>query len=167
MRVSLFRRLLGSGVVLLLAAGWSAETSAQQASPQVVPQVQAPPPQQVPPHGTPPDFVEVSKPLIPAVVNVSSSRPPQRQPPPPGRTLPQLPPPFDELFPEAPPGDGQDGARRGSQALGSGFLIDASGYVVTNNHVVEGAESISLILHDEWVISSRAASCMGTVLAWG
>jgi len=35
-----------------------------------------------------------------------------------------------------------------SQALGSGLIIDSSGYVVTNNHVIEGADSITVTLED-------------------
>ncbi|MBW2584488.1 MAG: trypsin-like peptidase domain-containing protein [Deltaproteobacteria bacterium] len=33
--------------------------------------------------------------------------------------------------------------------LGSGFIIDKTGYIVTNNHVVDGADSIKVILKDE------------------
>lgn len=35
------------------------------------------------------------------------------------------------------------------QAMGSGFIIDIKGYIVTNNHVVEGADKIKVILKDE------------------
>src|SRR2546430_16999498 len=34
------------------------------------------------------------------------------------------------------------------QSLGSGFVIDPAGYVVTNNHVIEGADEITVILSD-------------------
>jgi serine protease Do len=47
--------------------------------------------------------------------------------------------PFDEFFRDF---GGEDGAPRRSNALGSGFVISADGYVVTNNHVIEGADEI-------------------------
>jgi serine protease Do len=47
--------------------------------------------------------------------------------------------PFDEFFRDF---GGGDGAPRRSNALGSGFVISADGYVVTNNHVIEGADEI-------------------------
>ena len=34
------------------------------------------------------------------------------------------------------------------QSLGSGFVIDPAGYIVTNNHVIEGADEITVILND-------------------
>ena len=33
--------------------------------------------------------------------------------------------------------------------LGSGFIIDAAGIIVTNNHVIEGADEITVIMHDQ------------------
>ena len=46
------------------------------------------------------------------------------------------------------------GSRRqgGGVGFGSGFLIDSDGYIVTNNHVVEGADRITVTLHDERTI---------------
>ena len=38
--------------------------------------------------------------------------------------------------------------RRGT-SLGSGFIIDKAGYIVTNNHVIEGADQITVVLHDD------------------
>ncbi|GEO99790.1 DegQ family serine endoprotease [Methylobacterium haplocladii] len=79
-----------------------------------------------------------------------------------GRTGPQLPPgtPFEDLFEEffkkrGQRGDnnkGEDDSPRGqsrkSNSLGSGFIIDAAGLVITNNHVIGDANDIQVILHD-------------------
>ena len=58
--------------------------------------------------------------------------------------------PFNEFFQRFFDGQG-DGAglpQRRSEGQGSGFLIDASGYIVTNNHVAGGAEEITVTLQD-------------------
>lgn len=68
--------------------------------------------------------------------------------------------PFDEFFghffgaPGMTPRTG-----RTTQALGSGFLIDESGYIVTNNHVIENSDTISVLLQDG---SELHASLVGT-----
>jgi len=123
--------------------------------------------------------------LLPSVVNISTSQnAPARgnaQPRPDAPDMPQLPPgsPFEEFFRdffnrnrppggpgpqgEAPapgrPGQGQPGQgqppRRGAQSLGSGFIVDASGIVVTNNHVIDGADEINVILQDNTSIRAR------------
>ena len=41
-----------------------------------------------------------------------------------------------------------DRAPRQANSLGSGFIVDSTGYVVTNNHVIEGGEEITVIMHD-------------------
>jgi len=51
---------------------------------------------------------------------------------------------FGPYFGNPPPG----GARRQS-GLGTGFIIDREGYIVTNNHVVDGADQIKVVLQDE------------------
>jgi len=70
-------------------------------------------------------------------------------------SMPQLPPgsPFEEFFEEffkkngrGAPGDEHSSRRVNS--LGSGFIIDASGIVVTNNHVIADADEITVILND-------------------
>jgi serine protease Do len=68
--------------------------------------------------------------------------------------LPQLPPgtPFQEFFDEFMNPKGENGGKippqRKSSSLGSGFVIDASGIVVTNNHVIGDADEIMVIFND-------------------
>ncbi|MEA2744514.1 MAG: serine protease Do, partial [Acetobacteraceae bacterium] len=50
-------------------------------------------------------------------------------------------------------GDNQPAPRR-AQSLGSGFIVDAAGYVVTNNHVIEGADEVSVILQDNTTLKA-------------
>lgn len=50
--------------------------------------------------------------------------------------------PFEEFFDDFFDEEGKDGSPRKVSSLGSGFVIDPSGLVVTNNHVIEGADEI-------------------------
>ena len=101
-------------------------------------------------HGkeAPYSFSNLVEKLSPSVVNITtSSTVPNRQ-----ELNPQLPPgsPFEDLFKDFMD-RGQNGAprrqRRGT-ALGSGFIISADGYVVTNNHVIENADQIEIEFFD-------------------
>ena len=90
--------------------------------------------------GTRPDsFSELSKRLMPAVVNITTSRVVASE-------LPQFEEgplqDFNEFFGRDPEGFSQEGA------LGSGFVISADGLIVTNNHVIEGADEINAIFSD-------------------
>jgi len=122
---------------------------------------------QIPPPGAPSSFAPLAQRLLPAVVNIQTTTAPTAQARPGQRPdapdVPQAPPgsPFEEFFRDflernRPPGQAQPGppgrqqpppSRRG-QSLGSGFVIDASGIIVTNNHVIEGADEINVVLHD-------------------
>jgi serine protease Do len=99
-----------------------------------------------PPPGAPMSFADIFEKVSPAVVsiNVTSRVDMTRL----QRQIPGL--PF-ELKPPGPGGEddneGGNGPRR--QSAGSGFFISADGYVVTNNHVIEDAESIKVVLKDE------------------
>ena len=53
--------------------------------------------------------------------------------------------------PDGPPGSG--GGR--AVSLGSGFIIDTAGYVVTNNHVIEGADEITVTLTDNTTLKAK------------
>jgi serine protease Do len=62
--------------------------------------------------------------------------------------MPSFPPgsPFEEFFKQF---DQPGGKKRKAQSLGSGFIIDETGYVITNNHVIDNAEKIMVILYDD------------------
>ncbi len=90
--------------------------------------------------------------VMDAVVNISASTnvPAEQQRAVP---MPQLPPgtPFQEFFDEfMNPKNGSGGPlpARKSSSLGSGFVIDPSGIVVTNNHVIGDADEIMVIFND-------------------
>jgi len=60
-------------------------------------------------------------------------------------------PRFRRLFPEQPPGespDGQSNLPNIPTAVGSGIIIDSAGVILTNNHVVHGADEIIVRLSD-------------------
>ncbi len=89
-----------------------------------------------------------------AVVNISASTTVEAK----GRTLPQLPQgtPFEDLFEEffnrRGQGNGNNAPaprqQRRSNSLGSGFVIDAAGIVVTNAHVIGDANDVTVIFTD-------------------
>ncbi len=72
--------------------------------------------------------------------------------------MPQLPPgsPFEELFKEFfDKRGGEEQQKRRGTSLGSGFVIDGDGYIVTNNHVIQGAEDITVIFRDDTQLKAK------------
>jgi serine protease Do len=98
------------------------------------------------PAATAPDFVVLVKDLKPAVVNISTSKTVRlRRPVLPGPRSPQQ-DFFDDFFEHF--FEGQPQTPRKERSLGSGFVISADGYILTNDHVVDGADEIKVRLSD-------------------
>ncbi|HXP04697.1 MAG TPA: DegQ family serine endoprotease [Stellaceae bacterium] len=105
----------------------------------------------------PDSFADLAEKLLPAVVNISTTQTVKTEQHT-GKAspdLPQLPPgsPFEEFFKDFFNHNKQNNAdpdpdARKATSLGSGFIVDANGYVVTNNHVIADADEITVILHD-------------------
>jgi serine protease Do len=105
----------------------------------------------------PDSFADLAAKLLPAVVNVASSATVTARNGGPGPDFPMFPPgsPFEQFFKDFmnrnhPPGggEGQPAPERRTQSLGSGFIIDPSGIIVTNNHVIDGADEVTVTLQD-------------------
>jgi len=96
---------------------------------------------------TGPNWVELASKLKPAVVNVSTkrteSRPQMKSPFGPGD-------PFEQFFKEF-----GDQPRRSVRSMGSGFIINSDGHILTNNHVVDRTTEITAKLSDGRELNSK------------
>jgi serine protease Do len=100
-----------------------------------------------------PDFTEMVKTNGVAVVNISTTQKakPAVKGMPKNQQLPEgMPPEMEELFKHFfnDPNGGGFGGQEESQSLGSGFIISADGYILTNHHVVNNADEIIVKLTD-------------------
>jgi serine protease Do len=110
-------------------------------------------------HGATISLADLAERVMPAVVNIAAVTTSETR----GRNLPQLPQlgpdtPFGDLFEEFFNRRGRGGEQgqnqnqppqqRRSQSAGSGFVVDPSGLVVTNNHVIGDANEITVVFSD-------------------
>ena len=113
----------------------------------------------------PESFADLAKKVSPAVVNIASTQEVEQS----QGGMPGLPfdfpegSPFEEFFKQFRHQFGDQGQRgappRQAMGLGSGFIIDPEGYVVTNNHVIDGASKVEVRLEDD---STYPAEIIGT-----
>jgi serine protease Do len=110
-------------------------------------------------------FADLAEKLLPSVVNISTVQKPGAQ------TaeledmmdaFPQMPPgsPFEEFFKEFKNqqqrrGQMPDDNSQKVTSVGSGFVIDTAGFVVTNNHVIQDADEITVTLHDNTTLKAE------------
>jgi len=95
----------------------------------------------------PDSFADLAEKLLPAVVNISTSQTVEGRG---GVQIPQLPPgsPFQDFFKDFFEKNRPQERKRSVTSLGSGFIIRNGEYVVTNNHVIQDADEITVILQD-------------------
>ncbi|MFO1137046.1 MAG: DegQ family serine endoprotease [Rhodoblastus sp.] len=141
--VKLTRRLsrpaAAAGLALALALGGAATV--------------APPIAPAHARGAPDSFADLAANVSGAVVNISATQTVEARRGGGGGAGPQFQPgtPFDDLFEEFFKRRGQGGGeqrQRRSNSLGSGFVIDASGIVITNNHVIADANEVYVVFTD-------------------
>ena len=98
----------------------------------------------------PDSFADQVDRLSPAVVNISTTTIVNEGP---AMDMPEFPPgsPFEDFFKNF----GDNDRKRRAASLGSGFIIDDAGIVVTNFHVIENAEEITVTLADETSFTAK------------
>ncbi len=87
-------------------------------------------------------FVRVAEELLPSVVSIFTTRRVAEN----GSSLRDF---FEDFFGRGMPGQQQPRQERQMQGLGSGVIVDADGYILTNYHVIEGADDIQVELYDQ------------------
>jgi serine protease Do len=143
-----FKRLLAGIVLPVLLLGCSPSNHAQSASPPPAAQAAVPGVQL-------PDFTALVKREGPAVVNISTTQTLR------SRGFPfAMPPdmspddPFYEFFRRFMPPPGSPQTYQ-SQSLGSGFIISEDGYILTNAHVIDGADEVTVKLTDKRTFKAK------------
>ncbi len=148
-----FRRLRSSGVGLAFAIGLMTaalfhlpyqSTAQQQQGTGVPAAARNPPPASSSLLNLSEAFASIAEHVKPSVVYIKSGRkadPARRN----VRPRMQVPPGFEEFFRGVPPMQQEPRFQEGS---GSGFIVSADGYILTNNHVVDGSDQVTVRLLD-------------------
>jgi len=95
-------------------------------------------------------FVSIAESVTPSVVNISTERTARV----PGGRHPAVPEEFRRFF-NMPEGQGQAPQEVPQPGTGTGFILSPDGYIMTNNHVVEGSNRIRVTLHDRRQFDAR------------
>jgi serine protease Do len=176
-----WKRIAAGGLAVAIAAtpmsSWAQSQSQGQAPAPAAPQpdasgtmLPAPPPpapaiNQPPAPGAaaapagPSSIADLSEGLLDAVVNISTSQSVKSDGNGPQQPQIQDGSPFQEFFDDFFDGEGGQRGNQKVSSLGSGFVIDPTGYVVTNNHVIEGADDIEVVFPNG---SKLKATLIGT-----
>ncbi len=98
----------------------------------------------------PDSFADLANKLLPTVVNIATSQTLKSGP----QVSLDLPPdsPLQDLFKDFL---GPQNVPKHVTSLGSGFILDPSGYIVTNNHVIEDADQITVTLNDGTALPAK------------
>lgn len=118
----------------------------------------------------PEGFADLVEQLMPSVVNISTSQTVELSNKPfsflfrdfeGGENSPfsELPDMFEKFYGDREGNEGSGGTEQKTTALGSGFVLSSEGYIVTNNHVIEKADEITVIFSDE---STAVAEIVGS-----
>ncbi len=99
-----------------------------------------------PPIGALPSFADLAERISPGVVNIQTSKTVT------GAAMPRT---FEEFFFGSPFEERFQGPERTVPSLGSGFVISADGYIVTNNHVIEDVDTIQVAFADDSELEAK------------
>ena len=107
--------------------------------------------------GAPESFADLVAKLLPSVVNISTSQVVKGRKGPTGPERPRFPPgsPFEDFFREFFERQQRDTPEQRATSLGSGFIIDAGGLIVTNNHVIAEADEITVTFADDSKLKAK------------